>query len=131
MGRSKKDNRKNRQFGFAIVAVCLVFVAYHYLKSHTFNTWMFMLGLLFFLMALLFPTLLQLLRVLMETLGHWLGIANTYVLLTIIYVLFFVPINLIFRITVKDILNLKRDSRAKSYWADSPKQADSSMRNQY
>jgi hypothetical protein len=67
----------------------------------------------------------------MEIVGHFMGIANTYVLLTAIFVLLFIPTGLILKLMGKDSLKLKWDSRATSYWVDRPKSKTSSMKNQF
>jgi hypothetical protein len=67
----------------------------------------------------------------MEFIGHWLGIANTYILLTLLYFILFIPLHLIFKLTGKDDLKLKWSKNAGSYWIETPKQNESSMKNQF
>jgi len=67
----------------------------------------------------------------MEAIGHWMGIVNTYILLTLIYFTLFIPVSLLFKITGKDNLKLKRDKRVSTYWVEKTPQNESSMKNQF
>jgi len=131
MDRTKQDTKKDRQFGLFLAAISLGFAGYFYLHAHSLNLWLAGLGVFLLPVSLVVPSVVRPLRKGMEKLGHWMGIVNTYVVLTLIYVLLFVPLNLFFRITGKDILNQKRDSGAKTYWVDKTGQNESSMRNQF
>lgn len=131
MERTKNDIKKDMHFGLFLAVFCLGIAGYFYLQTPGLNLWLVGAGALFLVAALIYPIALHPLRLAMEWLGHWLGIVNTYVLLTLIYILFFVPLNLIFSISGKDPLNLKRDGKASTYWVDSPDQGESSMKNQF
>jgi len=83
------------------------------------------------LIAIFSPRMIHPFRVGMETIGRWMGIINTYILLTLIYFFLFVPLNLIFRMTGKDTLKLKWNKRVESYWTEITPQNESSMKNQF
>jgi len=130
MTLSKSNRKKDRTFGLIAGTICLGITAYQYLFLHLLYSWVLAVGILFIAMALFIPMMAYPVRAIMEYAGHLLGIANTYILLTVLYLILFVPLNLIFRLTGKDTLKLKRDKQLKSYWMD-PKQGESSMKNQY
>ncbi|MBL7197968.1 MAG: hypothetical protein ISS47_07700 [Candidatus Omnitrophica bacterium] len=51
------------------------------------------------------------------------GMVITGILMIIIFYLLFTPVGLFLRLIRKDILNLKSDTRLKTYWIDKPKRA--------
>lgn len=125
------DTKKNRSFGLITGVLCLCLSGYYYLHIHILSPWFIVTGILFLVVGLFIPNLLNPIRIGMEFIGHWLGIANTYILLTLLYFILFIPIHLVLKLTGKDILNLKWSNKAKSYWIETPKQNESSMKNQY
>jgi hypothetical protein len=127
----KEDTKKNRSFGLITGLLCLCLSGYYYLQVHTLSPWFTGAGLLFLVAGLLIPKILNPIRIAMEFAGHWLGIANTYILLTLLYFILFIPLHLIFKLTGKDDLHLKWSKKANSYWMETPKQNESSMKNQY
>jgi ABC-type sulfate transport system permease subunit len=131
MEGTKKNRNKNRTFGAVAGSACLGCTTIIYLEAHVLNVWLLLAGIIILPVAVFIPVLLYPLRTGLETLGRWMGIANTYLLLTVIYVLLFVPLNIIFKLSGKDSLKLKKDKWATSYWIESVKQGDSSMKNQY
>jgi len=131
MEGTKKNRNKNRTFGAVAGSACMGCTAIIYLEAHVLDVWLLLVGIIFLTVAALIPVLLYPLRTGLETLGRWMGIANSYLLLTVIYVLLFVPLNIIFKLSGKDSLKLKNDKWATSYWIESVKQGDSSMKNQY
>jgi len=131
MSAIKKDEKKDRSFGIIVGCILSGYSVYCYFHLNTFIIWLMALGTLIVLIALIIPGILYPFRVGMETIGHWMGIINTYILLTLIYFFLFTPLNLIFRITGKDTLKLKWNKRIDSYWTDKVPQNDSSMKNQF
>ena len=127
----KKNKKKDRSFGLTFGFLLLGYSAFSFLYLNTFITWIISLGTLIMLVAILSPRGIHPFRVGMETIGHWMGIFNTYILLTLIYFFLFTPLNLIFRITGKDTLKLKWNKRVESYWTEMTPQNESSMKNQF
>ena len=131
MSAIKKDEKKDRSFGIIVGCILSGYSVYCYFHLNTFIIWLMALGTLIVLIALIIPGILYPFRVGMETIGHWMGIINTYILLTLIYFFLFTPLNLIFRITGKDTLKLKWNKRVESYWTEMTPQNESSMKNQF
>jgi len=131
MEEKGKKRKKDRSFGLIAGSVVTGCTACMYLGTHALNLWLLSLGIILLIVAVFIPVLLYPLRTGLETTGRWMGIANTYLLLTVIYVLLFVPLNIVFKISGKDSLKLKKTKGATSYWIESVKQGDSSMKNQY
>ena len=127
----KKNEKKDRSFGLIIGILLMGYSGYVYFLQHTIHPWLMVLGLLITLAAIFFPGIIYPFRVAMETIGYWMGIVNTYVLLTLIYFILFIPVSLLFKITGKDSLKLKRDKRVSTYWIKKTPQNESSMKNQF
>ena len=131
MIRITKNNRKDRSFGIVPGLICIAYFAYQYLHAGLLNYTVGGIGLFFVVLALTAPFLFFPFRVLMEIAGHFMGIVNTYVLLTLIFILLFIPIGFILKIMRKDNLKLKWDSKAPSYWIERSGSQTSSMKNQF
>lgn len=131
MIRITKNNRKDRSFGLALSIMCLVFCAYRYVQGYGLNYTAVSIGLFLLVIALSAPRILYPFRAAMEFLGHWMGRANTFILLTVVFILLVIPIGLILKITGKDNLNRKWDSQTPSYWIKWPESGSRSMKNQF
>jgi hypothetical protein len=131
MVKTSKKSNKDRSFSLALALICLGFVLYAYLHLQVFSHVMTGFTLLFLLIALIAPSFFYPFRRVMEILGHYLGIVNTYILLTLIYLFLFIPTGWIRKIFEKDSLRLKWDPNATSYWVEKTDKSDSSMKNQF
>ena len=127
----KKNLKKNRSFGLIAGLILFGLTFYQFLQWHTLNPWMLTTGILLVLAGLFLTFLLNPVRIGFEYIGRWMGIVNTYILLTIIYIILFIPLSLIFKISGKDDLKLKRDKHADSYWIEKQPRVESSMKNQF
>ena len=126
-----KDKKKDRSFGLTVGILLIGYSAYTFYRSHTISPWLTVPGFIITIVAIFIPRVIQPFRKVMEFGGHWMGIINTYILLTLIYILLFIPVRLIYKITGKDVLKLRRDNIASTYWIAKTHQEDSSMKNQF
>ncbi len=62
--------------------------------------------------------------------GNFVGKINSFVIISILFYLIFIPFGLVIKIFKKDFLNLKIDKKRKSYFEDCSSEK-SSMLNQY
>lgn len=131
MIRITKNNRKDRSFGMFLGLVCFAICGYQYLHAGLLNYTAGGIGLVLLILAFSVPFLFYPFRGLMEIVGHFMGIVNTYVLLTAIFIFLVIPIGLILKIMGKDSLKLDWDSKATSYWVERPESKTSSMKNQF
>ena len=131
MARIKTNKKKERSFGLIAGIICLGYSVYSYYQMHAFNPWITGFGAFLILAGLLIPILIHPFRMVMEFVGHWLGVANTYILLTLIYIILFIPLNLFFKITGKDNMKIKLRKEVSSYWIEKPQHDESSMKNQF
>jgi hypothetical protein len=131
MANSIKNPKKDKTFGLIVGAIGFGLTVYLFFQSHSFNPLPVGIGLVFLFIALTIPGLLFPIRMVLEKTGHYLGFINTYLLLTIIYVLLFIPLGFSHKIIGKDNLNLKKNTKSKSYWLEKQKQRKSSMKYQF
>ena len=131
MIRISKNSRKDRSFGIFLGLMYFAVCGYQYLQSGLLNYTVGGMGLFLLILALFKPFMYYPFRRLIEIIGNFMGIVNTYVLLTLIFVLLFIPIGLILKMTGKDSLKRKWDSKAPSYWIERLNSKTSSMKNQF
>lgn len=113
---SAQSNKDNRKFGLTLGAVLAAMALYQYTKLLPAWPYFACFAFLFISLGLIKPLWLLLPRIIWEKLSHYLGYVNTLIWLTLIYIIVFVPINLIFKMIGRDPLNRKCQSRQKSYW---------------
>jgi len=131
INRGKRDRNKNRSFGIILGLIFLAFATFGYLNSGMLNYRFVIIGSFCELIAYGIPRLLSPFRFVMEKTGHYLGIGNTYILLTVIYVFLFIPVGLLFKLTGKDNLRRKWNSKANTYWMEKDPINESPMKNQF
>ena len=126
-----RNVNKDKRFGLTFGLIFLGVALYQYLISTTISYLLACFGIALILAALIIPSLLYSFRAILEIIGHYLGVINTYLLLTVIYFLLFVPIGLLLKLFGKDNLMLKWDKNASTYWIDRTGRNASSMENQF
>jgi len=131
MIRISKNSRKDRSFGLALSIMCVVFCAYRYVQGDGLNYTVAGIGLFLLVVALSAPLLLYPFRESMEFMGHWMGLANTFILLTLVFILLIIPIGFVLKMTGKDSLSRKWDSQTTSYWVKWSESKSRSMKNQF
>lgn len=131
MIRIEKNSRKDRSFGIFLGLMCVAFFCYQYLHAELLYYTVAEIGLFLLILSFSIPVLFYPFRGIMEIIGYFMGIVNTYVLLTAIFIFLFIPIGLILKMMGKDSLKLKWDSKAASYWIKHQDSKTSSMKNQF
>ena len=131
MAGIKKNIKKDRSFGLIVGIFLVGYSAYGYLVHQILIPWSTATGFFITMTAIFIPRVIHPFRKAMEFAGHWMGIINTYILLTLIYILLFIPVSLIYKMTGKDVLKLRRDNIASTYWIVKTHQEKSSMKNQF
>jgi hypothetical protein len=111
--------RDLRVFGTAaLIATAVLAVVLHYRRGLP-VPWMggiFGLGLVVFVSSLVWPNLTRIVYVVMMGLTLPIGMALSFVMMAVLYYGIFTPIGLLFRLIGRDLLGLKFDRRAQSYW---------------
>ena len=107
----------SRSFGFVFTGFfALLAVSPVVLRHGEPRLWAAALSLGFLIVTLAAPTLLQPLNMLWYRFGLVLHAIVNPIVMALIFVLTVIPIGLILRLCGKDVLRLKRDPSAASYW---------------
>jgi hypothetical protein len=120
----------NRNFGVVFAAVFAIIFGYIWYKSGTVLWWGFAISAAFLLVAVVRPGWLRVPNYLWFRFGLLLGRIIAPIVMAIVYITTVVPIGLIFKIRGKDILRLRMEDTADSYWIDRESQPQS-MKNQF
>ncbi|NQV73092.1 hypothetical protein HQ496_08215 [bacterium] len=119
------DKKELRSFGFILFGALLILNTYFWWKGE-YQLWISIVGTSLALIAATFPLILGPFHWLWMKVGLFLGFIMTTVILTVTYVVMVTPIGVILRILKKDILHLKLDPKASSYWI-TPDKTDPQM----
>jgi saxitoxin biosynthesis operon SxtJ-like protein len=106
----------SRSFGLLLAVVLLAIAALSYgAHGHAYVYWG-AAGAILLLIALAMPRVLAPLKRLWLKLGRFLHVVVSPLILGTVYVLVFIPIGALTRLLGKDLLSLKHDASAASYW---------------
>ncbi len=109
-----KDSLK--KFGITMSA-CFAIITLLVALKHKHNPLPFcFVSSLFILMAFVAPKALRLIYISWMKVGFVLGWINSRIILTVIFYLICTPIGLVMRLFGKDLLSLKTEKSAKTYW---------------
>jgi hypothetical protein len=122
--------QKERQFGWLIAGFILSVCLYRHLKTgHTAVYAPAVAGVLF-LLSLIRPAILYYPLLLWEKLAYYLALINTVLLLSIVYLLVFLPLGLLLRLTRRDLLGIRMNKAKTSYW-ETREKATASVKHQF
>lgn len=115
-------NTRNRNFGFLISTLLILFLLYNFssLESNM-RLAMIFASLTFFAISLFLPRVLGPIYNFWIKFGNLLGHIIQPFILTIMFVVIFVPIGGFLRLLKKDILDTKTDPLLMSYWTKKEK----------
>jgi hypothetical protein len=111
--RSKSPS--NRKFGLTVAAVSLIFAVIAHFPSTAFCIFG-ALTIVFLAVSLLMPRLLAPLKRLWLGCGFLLNRIAGPIILSLVYLFAIIPVGGLIRLFGKDLLSLKHDSSASSYW---------------
>jgi ABC-type cobalamin transport system permease subunit len=113
------DKRKLIEFGIAaLIAGAAVSLLLYLFKGLAFK-WVlpiFIAGFVIFTLSLVSVKITRMIYIGLAVITMPVGIAVSFIMLTIFYFLLLMPLGLIFRIAGRDILCRKFEPNAKSYW---------------
>ncbi|MFH1395211.1 MAG: SxtJ family membrane protein [Candidatus Omnitrophota bacterium] len=114
----KKTTKKDlRQFGIVLGIVLAAFGTIHFLKHHiNAYKWFFSFSAGSLIFGIFFPEKLKPVFKVFIKIAHAIGWFNTRVILLIVYYFIVTPIGFLMKVFGKDILDIKIDRTAKSYW---------------
>ena len=92
--------------------------------------WSICLSIIFFVISLLKPELGKYFYIVWVTIGEYLGILISKVIMFMLFFFLFTPISLVLKLLGKDLLNKKIDPNKASYWIHR-KMKPQSMKKQF
>jgi len=133
VGDAEIQASSDRSFGVVSGVVLLGYGLWPLLHGASPRWWSFVVGGTFLLLALLFPQTLSLLNQLWLKVGCLLQRVMTTVVTGLLFYTSVTPMGLLLRRYGKDLLRLRRDPNARSYWIERrpPGPAPETMRNQF
>lgn len=123
----------DRSFGFVFAIFFLIIALLPLLQNHEIRNWALVLSAIFGLTALLMPAILAPLNSLWTKFGFLLHLIVSPLALGVLFYGVVVPTGLILRLWGKNLLNLRFDPNAESYWIkrDPPGPDADSLNNQF
>jgi len=110
-----------RQFGIVLGIILGVIGGIHYLKgNYNVYPWFFGFGAAALVLGAAAPGTLKVPFKVFTRVAHAIGWFNTRVILILVYYLLLTPIGLVMRLFGKDLLDLRIEKDAQSYWLPRP-----------
>ena len=128
----RSKTASNRSFGLLIAAVLALVAGFQWAGGGAALAWLIPAAF-FLVVAIAMPRLLLPLKRLWLKLGSVLHLVISPIVLGILYVFSIVTVGLLTRLFGKDLLSLKRDAAAASYWVrrEPPGPSPHSLKNQF
>jgi hypothetical protein len=125
----KTGKKDIRNFGLALGTVlCLIGLLVLY-KGRGYYPWLLAFSAAAYLLALILPIVLKPIYLLLSSIGVVIGWFMTRLILIMLFYLIITPIALFFKISGKDLLKMKTDKNAASYWI--PRSAEKHDKSSY
>ncbi len=123
----------DRAFGLVFTLVFSVLGAWPLIHKHPARPWAFWVSAAFLLVSLTLPRALHPLNLLWTRFGKLLSKVTNPIVAGLMFYLVFTPAGLLLKLFGKDLLRLKFDRAAASYWIprDPPGPAPETMRSQF
>jgi hypothetical protein len=109
----------NRSFGLLLAGICFMIAAIYFWRGHVSYAWT-ALAIVFLAISLTVPRVLAPAKRLWLKLAELLSMVVSPIALGFMYVVAMIPVGLLIRLSGKDLLSLKHDSSARSYWVNRP-----------
>ena len=128
MGNASIKMSSNRSFGLLFFIVFLAISLWPLISQGDLRLWAFILALIFFILGILNSKFLTPLNKLWMKFGLFLGSIVAPLVMGIVYFMVVTPVGLIMRSLGKDLLRMKKNKSAATYWIDREKQNDTMKR---
>jgi hypothetical protein len=120
-----------RSFGLVFAAVFCVIGLWPLMGGHPVRIWSLAIAAVFLALAFARPAVLRPLNLLWFRFGLLLGRIVSPIVMALIFYVAVVPTGLIMKLLGKDILRLRFDPHAKTYWIVRENEPETSMKNQF
>jgi len=132
-GKVEIRGSSDRSFGIVFAVVCFIVALWPLRTGQTMRSWALVLAGAFLIAALTRPILLHPLNAVWTRLGLLLGKVVSPVVIGALFYLVVTPMAILARLSGKDLLRLRSDPAAPSYWIERhpPGPAPETMPNQF
>ena len=122
-----------RSFGVVFAVVFVIIGTVPLIRGGELRLWSLLAAAIFLGLGLLLPRVLRPLNILWFRFGLLLGRIIAPIVISLLFFIAVTPTALVMRLLRKDLLSLKIDRKAKSYWIDRSKTDNpmGSMKNQF
>jgi predicted membrane metal-binding protein len=128
-----EESSSDRSFGLVFTAFFALVGLWPMIHKRPFRLWALVLSAIFLLVALAAPKILHPLNVIWTHFGRLLAKVTNPIITGIMFYVIFTPAGVVLRLLGKDLLRLKYDRNATTYWIarDPAGLVPESMRNQF
>jgi len=122
-----------RNFGLIMAGfVTVIFgIVLPFILNLEHSIWPFIVSVIFIFIAIGVPYLLKYIYVPWMVLGHFLGLFNTKIILTLVFLIVFVPMAFLLKLFGKDPMRRSKNQIFETYWINSKKQSKEHMEKIY
>jgi hypothetical protein len=127
------DNNGYRNFGLVMAVFFTVIfgIVLPYILNYHNYIWPFTVAIIFTFIAVIAPRLLKYIYTPWMILGHYLGAINTKIILTLVFIIVFVPMAFLLKLFGKDPMRRSNSKLLNTYWISSKKQDKNHMEKIY
>lgn len=126
-----KNKTTNKNFGLFFSLIFLIITLFIYFLYETLNIYFLSISIILVLISLFYPNLLSIPNFLWFKFGILLNKIFSPIVLGLMYLVFFIPLGLSFKLFKIDILKQKINPNAKTYWEEKKNNYETSFKNQY
>ena len=112
----ENSTKKCKNFGYTFSVIFFLIFLYNFYLSKGFSNYFLALSVFIFTLTYVRPDLLKFCSDIWEKFGLFLGKIFSPVILTLIYLLTIIPINLIIRILRIDLIKKDVSNKVETYW---------------
>jgi hypothetical protein len=116
LSKKEKTKQELKEFGHIMALVFTVLAAIAIYRQRPIGSLFITLSVFFTFTSVLFPGVLRPIEKLWMAFGEKMSVVMTFVILTLAYFLAITPLGIIIRLLGKDLLSIKLDKEAKTYW---------------
>lgn len=133
VGTHKTQNGSERSFGLVFAGVFVIVALFPLFTGGDFRYWAGLIAFIFCVLALFAPKALKILNLWWFKFGLLLGRFVSPIVIAVVYFTTVTPTGIVMRLLGKDLLRLKLQPDAKTYWIDKSEDKNrmGSMKNQF
>ena len=122
--------KKCRSFGYTFSLIFVLLSTYYLFNNIYFFIFFFVISSLFLVVSVIKPEKLKFLAFYWEKFGLFLGVFFSPIILSIVYVITIIPINIVIRLFSIDLIKKKKSSVKNTYWEENENKKVN-FKNQY